>query len=121
MFEIKFYKDRHGRVPVKDYLRELRNSKDERKRKQADKITEYIDILSVEGKAAGEPYIKHIEKELWELRPSSDRIFFLSWLGDSFVLLHQFRKTTQKTPRREIEKAFREIAELKEKGADENG
>ena len=39
----------------------------------------------------------------------------MAWLGGSFVLLHHFAKKTQKTPRREIEKAKRELKDLKER------
>ena len=116
MYKIKFYKDKKGREPVKDYLRGLRESKNLRDRKQADKVQDYIELLRVEGKAAGLPYVKHIKGELWELRPAHDRIFFVAFLENTFVLLHQFTKKTQKTPQSEIDKAFREIADLKERG-----
>lgn len=115
MYKIKFYRDRKGNRPVVDYLKSLRNSKNEQDRKQADKINDYIQTLSVEGKAAGEPYVRHIKDELWELRPSRDRILFVAWLDNSFLLLHQFTKKTQKTPQQEIDKAFREIADAKER------
>ena len=49
------------------------------------------------------------------MRPLRDRILFASWRGDGFVLLHQFMKKSQKTPKREIEKAKRELAELEER------
>ena len=56
------------------------------------------------------------EDEIWELRPLRDRILFVAWVDGSFVLLHHFVKKTQKTPRREIEKAKRELKDLKERG-----
>nr|WP_303994686.1 type II toxin-antitoxin system RelE/ParE family toxin [Ruminococcus bromii] len=43
-------------------------------------------------------------------------MFFVAWVDDSFVLLHQFMKKSQKTPLREIEKAKREFADLTERG-----
>ena len=43
-------------------------------------------------------------------------IFFVAWVDDSFVLLHQFMKKSQKTPLREIEEAKREFADLTERG-----
>ena len=49
-------------------------------------------------------------------RPLRDRIFFVTWEDDSFVLLHHFQKKTQRTPRREIEQALREIEDLKKRG-----
>lgn len=60
--------------------------------------------------------MKHIDGEIWELRPLRDRIFFVAWVDDSFVLLHQFMKKSQKTPLREIEKAKREFVDLTERG-----
>lgn len=70
------------------------------------------------GLLLGSNFIKPIEgtENLWELRPLRDRIFFVTWENDGFVLLHHFQKTTQKTPRREIEQALREIEDLKERG-----
>ena len=56
------------------------------------------------------------EDEIWELRPLRNRILFVAWVDGSFVLLHHFVKKTQKTPRREIEKAKRELKDLKERG-----
>ena len=61
--------------------------------------------------------MKHIDGDIWELRPIRDRILFVAWHEGSFVLLHHFMKKTQKTPMREIEQAQRELADLKERGA----
>ena len=118
MYEVNVYCDINGVEPVTEYLKNLHDSKNPRDNKQAAKINDYIQVLSLEGKAAGEPYIKHIEGELWELRPARDRIFFVAYLKDTFFLLHPFTKKTQKTPRREIEKAFREIEDLKSRWVD---
>lgn len=74
-------------------------------------------ILKRYGTLAGEPYMKHLDGDIWELRPLRDRILFVAWHEDSFVLLHSFMKKTQKTPAREIDKAKRELADLKERGA----
>ncbi|MBQ6976377.1 MAG: type II toxin-antitoxin system RelE/ParE family toxin [Selenomonadaceae bacterium] len=116
MYQINFYRDRQGNEPARELIEKLHNSKNQADKKRAAKINDYIQVLSMEGKAAGEPYIKHIQGELWELRPARDRIFFVAYVEDSFVLLHHFVKKTQKTPQREIERAFREIADLKERG-----
>ena len=119
MHTIYFYKDKNGNEPVLDYMRELasQKSKDSRiKLNKLNKLNDYIELLSKHGTRAGEPYIKHLEDEIWELRPLRDRILFVAWLDGSFVLLHHFVKKTQKTPRREIEKAKRELKNLKERG-----
>ena len=48
---------------------------------------------------------KHIDDDIWELRPGNNRVLYFYFKNDTFVLLHQFRKKTQKTPKREIDKA----------------
>ena len=72
-------------------------------------------MLSQHGTRAGEPYIKHLDAEIWELRPLRDRVLFVAWIDGSFVLLHHFMKKTQKIPRKEIEQAKKhELKDLKE-------
>ncbi len=113
---IYFYKDKSGKEPVLEYLKELLSQNGKDSRIKASKIQDYINMLSEHGTKIGEPYIKHIEGEIWELRPLRDRIFFVAWVNNSFVLLHHFMKKTQKTPSKEIEKAKRELNDLKERG-----
>lgn len=119
MHEIHFYRDRNGKEPVLEYLRELSRKKDKDSRIKANKISDYIEVLSQYGTQAGEPYIKHLDGDIWELRPLRDRILFVAWVNGSFVLLHHFMKQTQKTPAREIDKAKRELADLIERGFDD--
>lgn len=115
MHKIHFYKDKNGKEPVAEYIAELAQKKDKDSRIKLNKIRDYIKVLSEYGTQAGEPYIKHLDGEVWELRPLRDRILFVGWLHGSYVLLHQFVKKTQKTPAREIERARRELADLIER------
>ena len=78
-------------------------------------MLEYIKVLETSGTAAGEPYTKHLDGDIYELRPISDRIFFAAVVGGRFVLLHQFHKKQQKTPKREIEQAKRELKDFRER------
>lgn len=116
LHKIYFYKDKNGNEPVAEYIAELAQKKDKNSRIKLNKIRDYMKVLSEYGTQAGEPYIKHIDGEIWELRPLRDRILFVGWINGSYVLLHQFMKKTQKTPAREIEKAKRELADLIERG-----
>ena len=116
MYGIHFYRDRRGHEPVSEYIEELSGKQDKDSQIKLSKIQDYINAIEEYGTAAGKPYIDHIEGEIWELRPLRDRIFFVAWNGDSFVLLHHFLKKTQKTPRNEIEQAKRELADLRERG-----
>ena len=115
---IYFYKDKNGNEPVLEYMRELASKKGKDSRIKLNKINDYIELLSQHGTRAGEPYIKYLDAEIWELRPLRDRILFVAWIDGSFVLLHHFMKKTQKTPKREIEQDKRELADLKERGLD---
>ena len=116
LHKIFFYRDRNGNEPVAEYIAELAERSDKDSRIKLNKIRDYIKVLSEYGTQAGEPYVKHLDGEIWELRPLRDRILFVAWVDGCYVLLHQFMKKTQKTPAREIEKAKREFADLMERG-----
>lgn len=62
------------------------------------------------------PFVRHLQDEIWELRPLRDRILFVAGSEESYYLLHHFIKNTQKTPRREILRAKKELKEIKERG-----
>lgn len=114
MFEIIFNQDAKGNSEVVSYLDELKQksltSKTDRIKRQ--KILTYIQALATYGTRIGLPYVKHLENDLWELRPLSDRIFFFVWNEGRFVLLHHFVKKSQKTPVNEIKKAHKEIKDF---------
>ena len=113
MYTIIFYKTERGKEPVLDYLKELCKRKDKDARINAAKINDYLEILKTCGKAAGEPFVKPISDDIWELRPIRNRILFAAWTGEVFVLLHCFVKKTKKTPQSEIKKAKREFEDFK--------
>lgn len=116
MFTINYFVAKNGECPVLEYIESLKKRTDKSSRIKLKKINMYLNILSADGTAAGEPFIKHIDGGIWELRPLRDRIFFVGWKDSRFVLLHCFMKQTQKTPPQEIEKAKREYTELLERG-----
>ncbi len=107
MYEVIFYKDKNGKSEIEDYLNELgekaKTSKTDRVNHT--KIFLYLVALSRYGIRMGSPAVKHIEGDIWELRPLKHRIFFFYWENDTFVLLHHFIKKSQKTPSKEIKKA----------------
>jgi phage-related protein len=115
MYEVIFYTDKNGNSEVRDYILKLSRETSKDSRIKSNKINDYIQVLQVHGKKAGEPYIKHIEGEIWEIRPLRDRIFFATWSEESFIILHYFMKKTQKTPAREIEQAKRNLSDYVER------
>lgn len=115
MYKVIFYKDISGKSLVLDYLRELATKRDKDSRIKFNKINDYIEYLKKEGQTAGEPYIKHLDGDIWELRPIKDRILFATWDGQKFLMLHHFVKKTKKTPKREIDQAKRNLADYSER------
>ncbi|MBR6461052.1 MAG: type II toxin-antitoxin system RelE/ParE family toxin [Verrucomicrobia bacterium] len=107
MFRIEFYETADGVSELWDFLDGLQKksltSKDARV--QHKQIAQYIQLLADHGTRLGENITKHLEDGIWELRPGNNRVLYFFHRDNTFVLLHQFRKKTQKTPRREIEKA----------------
>ncbi len=120
LFEVLFYYDRHGKSEIVDYLDELQTKAKTSKtdRINREKILTYIGALERYGTRLGKPYVKHIENDIWELRPLSNRIFFFYWKDNKFVLLHFFIKKSQKTPPKEISKAKNNLKDFLERNED---
>lgn len=64
-----------------------------------------------------EPYVKHLEGPVWEMRMKGRdgiaRAAYVTATGRRVVVVHVFSKKTQKTPRREIELALRRAKEVR--------
>ena len=112
-YEVVYYRDRRGNEPVKRFIDKLAVKRDKDSRVNLFKVREYIRLLSIHGLCAGEPCIKHIKGDIWELRPIRNRVLFAAWDGNRFILLHQFIKKTRKTPKEEIDKAQKRLDDAK--------
>ena len=78
------------------------------------RIVELIESHGLE--RVREPYVKHLEGALWEMRMKGKggiaRAAYVTATGKRIVIVHVFEKKTQKTPRREIEIALRRAKEV---------
>ena len=110
MYKIVFYETSDGVSELWNFLDDLqqRASTNKDARIQHKQIIQYIQLLEDHGTRLGEKITKHLDEDIWELRPGDNRVLFFYHKDDTFVLLHQFRKKTQKTPPREIAKAMHE-------------
>ena len=107
-WQVEYYKKENGNIPVIDYLLTLTP-------KLRAKAFSEIELLEKHGAALREPYVKPLKgqkyKGIYELRAkfASDisRIFYFTFEGDTFVLLHGFSKKSDKTPTRELDTAIR--------------
>ncbi len=79
-----------------------------------ERIVQLVQVVGLE--RVHEPYIKHIEDRLWEIRlrgrAGIARSLYVTASGRRVVILRSFVKKTQKTPRREIELALRRAREV---------
>jgi phage-related protein len=107
MFNIEFYRTEDGDCDIECFLDDLqkRASTNKDARIQHKQVAQYIQLLEDYGTRLGDNITKHLDEDIWELRPGNNRVLFFYFENDTYVLLHHFRKKTQKTPRREIEKA----------------
>lgn len=118
MYNIIFYEDKHGNREIEQYMFDLKEKADKGNkdaRIHFTKIVAYIDSLEEFGTRMGEPVTKHLNGEIWELRPLDNRILYAYYKDNCFILLHLFRKTTRKTPKRELAQAIRNLKDYRER------
>ena len=64
----------------------------------------------------GQPYVKHLEGDLWEIRMKGkdgiSRALYVTAKPQRVVVVRVFVKKTQKTPRREIKLALKRSKEI---------
>lgn len=78
----------------------------------------YAERMEVFGPDLGMPHTRAMGGGLFELRLKAAegiaRILFCTLKGREIVMLHQFTKKSEKTPRRELEVARRRLQEVKD-------
>ena len=100
-------------IYFKNYFEEFFNTLDEKTKDKVDEILYFISIIE----RIPTKYLKKIvgTKDLFEIRveyrSNIYRVFCCFDDGDLVVLFNGFQKKTQKTPKKEIEKALKIMAE----------
>jgi phage-related protein len=74
-------------------------------------------LIEEHGMAAmHEPYVKHLEAKLWEMRMKGKdgiaRAIYVTAKGERVVVVHAFIKKTQKTPQSALETARKRAKEV---------
>lgn len=115
MYNIEIYETKNGKSEIKEYIKKLEEKNNKSDKIKINKIIAYIRMLQEYGLSLGTPYIKHIDDEIWELRPLRNRILFAYYTDNKFVLLSIFMKQTKKTPKNEIQKAKRYFEDYKKR------
>lgn len=92
-------------------VEEFLNDLPKHERAEVDAI---LEDLKDHGLAAPLVSMRQIRGKLWELRISRTRIFYVMLGSNTMVLLHVYKKQSQKTPHHEIETALRRMRDLLE-------
>ena len=102
MFEVIFYEKENEEKPVEEFLCSLEP-------KMRAKLVGILNILQEKGNLLREPYSKHLEDGIFEVRGKVgndiSRVLYFFYIGEKIVLTNGFVKKTQKTPRKELELA----------------
>ena len=101
-FEVEFYETAGGDQPARDFLLML-------DRKMRAKMADMISLLQDNGYELREPYSKHLSEGIFELRAKvgsdNTRVLYFFYVDRHIILTNGFVKKTQKTPKKEIERA----------------
>lgn len=101
-FKVIFYEKQNGECPVETFMLNLDI-------KMRAKMVGLLEILEEKGNLLREPYTKHLEDGIYEIRckvgNNISRIMFFFYYRGEIVLTNGFIKKTIKTPKREIELA----------------
>ncbi|WP_342979872.1 MULTISPECIES: type II toxin-antitoxin system RelE/ParE family toxin [unclassified Ruminococcus] len=97
-YKIIFYEKENHETPTLDFLEALRikAQKSKNARIQYKQAVLYIELLKKNGTFLPENITKHIEENIWELRPGNNRIFYFFHEQETFILLHTFMKKATK-------------------------
>jgi phage-related protein len=106
--QIVFYRAPSGQEPVREYISSLPL----RDRAAA---ADHLDAIREHGLRAPGVRFKQIRGKLWEFyieAGASHRVFYVVVTGPMMVLLHGYKKQSQKAPPREVKIAERRMKEV---------
>jgi phage-related protein len=107
---VEYHRDQAHREPVRDYIDGLRRAGD---RSGAAGLERAARLLALHGPALRMPHARIIDRErrIYELRAGDHRAAYVQREG-RFVLLHAWRKRTQRLDTREADRARRLAEEV---------
>jgi phage-related protein len=103
--KIRFYQTDSGQEPVKKYLQQIPIQ-------EAAEIGNAIEELARSGPRASSVDVRHLREKLWEARVGHHRVLYTLVCDDVAILLHAYKKQTQRTPKREIAPALRRMKQV---------
>jgi len=102
---LRYYMTARGVRPVADYIEEL---------SRADQAVVAATLAEVVERGFGARGVtfRQIEGKLWEVRIGPHRVFYVLLRAEEMVLLHAYRKQSQKAPARHVAIARRRMQEM---------
>ena len=106
---VRFYKTAFGRTPAREFIASL---------SQEDKDRIFICLRTIEqcGFDAGGMEFRLIDGKLWEIKirgtDRAYRLFYVSLRQETMVVLHGYKKQSQKAPIKEIQLAKQRMREV---------
>ena len=101
-YDVIFFADENEDSQARNFVKSL-------DRKMRAKVYRLISMISENGPELREPYSKHLNDGIFELRAKvgSDisRVLYFFFIGHHVIVTNGFIKKTQKTPQVEIDKA----------------
>ncbi len=111
-FTVIAYEKENGEIPVEDFLNSLEV-------KMRAKMFGMIGLLQEKGNLLREPYSKHLDDGIFELRcvvgSNITRVLYFFYYQGQIVLTNGFVKKTQKTPQEELNLAKRRRSDFIER------
>lgn len=100
IFKVEYYKSKDGDYPAEEFI--LSQSI-----KMQAKIFRNLELLESKGNELREPFSKHLEDGIFELRSKVGtditRVLYFFVIGEKIILTNGFVKKSQKTPKGEID------------------
>jgi len=110
-WEILYYRKENLRSPVEEYI-------DDQAPKTQAKLLRNLLLLSEFGPDIGWPLVTNVRRNIWELRTvvqgNQHRILFTVLPDKRLLMLHAFKKKTDKISNRDISIAIDRLKEYKE-------
>ena len=103
--QVVYYVDAKGKSPVLDDIRAL-------VQEEQHKVFAYISLLEERGQTLRRPIADYVGDKLYELRPKAHRVLYFFLLKDYAVIVHLFRKTTDRMPASEKQLAMNRMQEF---------
>ena len=112
MPEVHYFEDARGEQPVREYIERLARAGE---RSVIATFARYVDLLEERGAGVGMPIARLIDRRerIYELRPGDHRIAYAEQEG-AIVLLHAWRKQSQRLDRRALATVRRRLDDWRE-------